>query len=317
MVTFADIESAAERISGASHRTPVMTSSTFDGLFGNRTFFKCENFQRAGAFKFRGAYNSLSLLTPEQRSRGVLTFSSGNHAQALALAGRVLGISVVVVMPDDAPAVKRSATEAYGAEVILYDREEENREELGRKLSSERGLTLIPPYDFANVIAGAGTAVKELIEEVGDLDVVLVPCGGGGLLAGTAIAAKHLCPDCKVIGVEPEAGNDGCQSFKTGVIHKIDNPITIADGARTPYVGALNFEIMREKVDDMVYVNDTVLLQAVEFYWTRMKLMVEPTGALSLAAIWDGAVSTEGKRVGVIISGGNCDPAAVAKLFGS
>lgn len=289
----------------------MVTSSTFDAKFGCQAFFKAECFQRTGSFKYRGATNSILQLSPEQKEKGVLTFSSGNHAQALALAGAVHGVKVVVVMPSDAPAIKKAATEGYGAEVILYDRAEAKREELGRMLSEERGLSIIPPYDHAHIICGAGTAAKELLEDHPDLDMLLVCCGGGGLLGGSSLAAKALQPGIWVAGVEPDAGNDGCLSFASGAILTIENPVTIADGARTPYVGQLNFALMKQKVDAMTSVSDRTLLECTLFAWTRMKVMVEPTGALAMAAIWEGKVDAAGKKVGILISGGNCDPAAV------
>lgn len=306
-VSINDVHEAASRIRGFAHRTPVHTSRTVDGLCGATVFFKCENFQRGGAFKFRGAYNALSRLPAEQRAAGVLTFSSGNHAQALALAGRLLGVPVVIVMPDDAPRVKLAATREYGGEVILYDKHEATREELGRKLAAERGLTVIPPYDHPDIVAGQGTVALELHEDVADLDVLLAPCGGGGLLSGCAVASKALRPDCRVIGVEPAAADDATRSFKTGVLQTVHNPETVADGARTPSLGKLTFALIRQHVDDMVTVDDDEILQAMHFLWQRMKLVVEPTGALAFAALHSGALRYPGKRVGVVISGGNVD----------
>lgn len=308
-VTLADVRAAASRIQGSAIRTPVLTSRTFDERFGCQAFFKCECFQRAGAFKFRGAYNALAQLPPEVK--GVLTYSSGNHAQALALAGRELGIAVTVVMPHDAPAVKRAATEAYGGEVIPYVRGEQERERVGSQIAAERGLVVVPPFDHPHVIAGAGTAGLELAEEVEGLDIVLVCCGGAGLLAGCAVAVKGLQPAAQVMGVEPEAGDDGGQSWRSGKIVSIEVPDTIADGARTQNVGVHNFEIMRSMVDGMLAVSDRSLLETTLFLWTRMKVMAEPTGALAAAAIWEGKVDVRGKRVGVLISGGNCDPGSV------
>jgi threonine dehydratase len=305
--TFADVESAATQIAGAAHKTPVATSNTIDARAGARLFFKCENLQRAGAFKFRGAYNALSRLDADQRRRGVVTFSSGNHAQAIALAGQLLNIPRVIVMPSDAPAVKRIATEGYGGEVILYDRDTEDREAIGRRLASERGLTLIPPYDHPHIIAGQGTATRELIEEIGPLDLLFVPCGGGGLLSGSAIAAAAMAPQCRVIGVEPAAGDDATRSFKTRTLQTVDNPKTVADGARTPSLGSLTFPIVLERVSDMATVDDTTLLRTMFYLWERMKLVVEPTGALAAAAALEGATPIRGLRVGVILSGGNVD----------
>jgi threonine dehydratase len=305
--TFADVESAATQIAGVAHKTPIATSKTIDARTGARLFFKCENLQRAGAFKFRGAYNALSRLNADERRRGVVTFSSGNHAQAIALAGQVLNIPRVIVMPSDAPAVKRIATEGYGGEVILYDRDQEDREAIGKRLASERGLTLIPPYDHPHIIAGQGTAVRELIEEVGPLDLLFVPCGGGGLLSGSAIAARAMAPACRVIGVEPAAGDDATRSFKTKTLQTVDNPKTVADGARTPSLGSLTFPIVLEQVSDMATVDDPTLLKTMLYLWERMKLVVEPTGALGAAAAIEGTTPIRGLRVGVVLSGGNVD----------
>jgi threonine dehydratase len=309
--TFADVESAAKQIAGIAHKTPVATSKTIDARTGAHLFFKCENLQRAGAFKFRGAYNALSRLNADERRRGVVTFSSGNHAQAIALAGQVLNVPRVIVMPSDAPAVKRIATEGYGGEVILYDRDTENREAIGQRLASERGLTLIPPYDHPHIIAGQGTAARELIEEIGPLDLLFVPCGGGGLLSGSAIAARAMAPQCRIIGVEPAAGDDATRSFKTGTRQTVDNPKTVADGARTPSLGSLTFPIVLEQVSDMATVDDPTLLKTMFYLWERMKLVVEPTGALGAAAALEGTTPIRGLRVGVVLSGGNVDLAQV------
>src|SRR5436305_10435554 len=304
---FDDVESAAKQIAGIAHRTPVLSSRTVNARTGAQLFFKCENLQRAGAFKFRGAYNALSRLTADERRRGVVTFSSGNHAQAIALAGQVLEIPRVIVMPSDAPAVKRIATEAYGGEVVLYDRDREDREAIGRRLAQERGLTLIPPYDHLHIIAGQGTAARELFEEVGPLDVLFTPCGGGGLLSGSAIAARALSPDCKVIGVEPAAGDDANRSFRSKRLQTVHNPKTVADGARTPSLGQLTFPIVLECGADMATVDDPTLLRTMFYLWERLKLIVEPTGALGAAAALEGAMPIRGTRVGVILSGGNVD----------
>jgi threo-3-hydroxy-L-aspartate ammonia-lyase len=311
--TFSDVESAAQQIAGVAHRTPVVSSRTINTRTGAQLFFKCENLQRAGAFKFRGAYNALSRLSADERRRGVVTFSSGNHAQAIALAGRVLDIPRVIVMPSDAPAVKRIATEGYGGEVVLYDRDREDREAIGQRLARERGLTLIPPYDHPNIIAGQGTAARELIEEVGALDYLFVPCGGGGLLSGSAIASKALAPACKVVGVEPAAGDDATRSFRTKTLQKVDNPKTVADGARTPSLGALTFPLVLEHVSDMATVDDPTLLKTMFYLWERLKLVVEPTGALGAAAALEGATPIRGARVGVVLSGGNVDLTQVAQ----
>ena len=305
--TFADIESAARQIAGAAHKTPVATSRTINTRTGAELFFKCENLQRAGAFKFRGAYNALSRLNADERRRGVVTFSSGNHAQAIALAGQVLDIPRVIVMPSDAPAVKRIATEGYGGEVILYDRDTEDREAIGRRLASERGLALIPPYDHPHIIAGQGTAARELIEETGPLDLLFAPCGGGGLLSGSALAANGMSPGCKVIGVEPAAGDDATRSFQTKSLQTVNNPKTVADGARTPSLGSLTFPLVMEHVSGMTTVDDPTLLKTMFYLWERLKLVVEPTGALAAAAALEGTTPIRGLRVGIILSGGNVD----------
>ena len=324
-ITFDDITAAAQRLAGVAHRTPVLTSRTADRLTGARLFFKAENFQRMGAFKFRGGYNALAKFTAEQRARGVIAFSSGNHAQAVALSARLLGMPAAIVMPQDAPALKIQATRDYlpamsGAEVILYNRYTEDREALGRRIAQERGMTLVPPYDHADVMAGQGTAALELIEQVreldgGGLDVLLVCVGGGGLISGCATAAKHLLPGCRVIGVEPEAGNDVQQSLRKGEIVHIDVPRTIADGAQTQHAGDLTFAVMREKVDDVVTVSDAQLVDAMRFCGERMKIVIEPTGALAAAAAFNAAVPIHGQRVGVIISGGNIDLKRYAQLI--
>src|SRR5262252_9070212 len=305
--TLADVESAAAQIAGAAHKTPVAASRTINQRTGAKLFFKCENLQRAGAFKFRGAYNALSRLNPDERSRGVVTFSSGNHAQAIALAGQLLGIPRVIVMPSDAPTVKRQATEGYGGEVVLYDRDREDREAIGRRLAADRGLTLIPPYDHPHIIAGQGTAARELIHETGPLDLLFVPCGGGGLLSGSAIAAKAASPGCRVIGVEPAAGDDATRSFRTKQLQTANNPKTVADGARTPSLGSLTFPLVLEYVSDMVTVDDPALLKTMFYLWERLKLVVEPTGALAAAAALEGTTPVRGSRVGIILSGGNVD----------
>jgi threonine dehydratase len=295
-----------------AHRTPVVTSRSVDERTGANVFFKCENLQRAGAFKFRGAYNALSRLSPDERRRGVVAFSSGNHAQAVALAGQLLGIPRVIVMPADAPAVKRAAAEAYGAEIVPYDRERDDREAIGRQLSQDRGLALIPPYDHPDVIAGQGTAARELFEEAGQLDLLLVPCGGGGLLAGSSLAAEALSPGCAVVGVEPEAGDDATRSFRTKQLQTVKNPQTVADGARTASLGSLTFPLVLQHVSDMATVGDRALLAAMFYLWERLKLVVEPTGALGAAAAFEGTVPVAGRRVGVILTGGNVDLAQVA-----
>lgn len=314
---FEDVRRAAERLRGVAHRTPVFTSCTLDERAGARVFLKCENFQRAGAFKFRGAYHALARLPEAERRRGVLTYSSGNHAGAIALAGRLLGVRTTIVMPRDAPAVKLAATRGYGAEVILYDPAETTREALGERLRAERGLTLIPPYDHADVIAGQGTAALELFEEVGALDVLLAPCGGGGLLSGSAIVAKAQSPGCRVVGVEPELADDAARSFQTGTLQRVHHPPTIADGLRTPSLGTLTFPLVRRFVDDFRTVAEAEIVEAMRFLWTRTKLVVEPSGAVAVAPLLRGASGEWGGQVGVIVSGGNVDLAAACGLFGA
>lgn len=314
-ISFEDVAAAHARITPIAHRTPVLTSTTADDRVGARLFFKCENFQRMGAFKFRGAYNAIAQFTPEQRARGVVTFSSGNHAQGIALSARLLGVKAVILMPTDAPATKVAATRGYGAEVVLYDRYGEDRDAIGRRLADERGLTLIPPYDHPHVMAGQGTVAKELIEEVGPLDVLLVPLGGGGLLSGCATAAKALSPHCRVIGVEPEAGNDGQLSFRSGAIVRIDTPKTIADGAQTQFLGNYTFPVIRQRVDDVLTVSDAELAATMKFFAMRMKIIVEPTGCLGAAAAFGGQLDLRGKRVGVVLTGGNVDLARFASLI--
>jgi threonine dehydratase len=314
-ISFADVEAAAARLHGVAHRTPVMTSRTADELTGAQLFFKCENLQRMGAFKFRGAYNALAQFTPEQKDKGAIAFSSGNHAQAIALSARLLGMPAVIVMPADAPPLKIAATRGYGAEVILYDRYTQDREALGRQLAAERGMTLIPPYDHPHVMAGQGTSALELLQETGPLDLLLVCVGGGGLISGCAIAARHLAPACRLIGVEPEAGNDVQQSLKRGEIVHIDVPKTIADGAQTQHAGNLTFPVIRALVDEVLTVSDTQLVRAMRFFMERMKLVVEPTGCLGAAAALEGVLPVKGKRVGVILSGGNVDAERYARLL--
>ncbi len=314
-VSYADVEAAAGRLEGVAHRTPVATSRTLDERLSARLYLKCENLQRAGAFKFRGAYNAVAKLNQAERARGILTYSSGNHAQAIALACRLLGAQATIVMPDDAPAAKRRATEGYGARIVGYDPARAKREEIAEQLRREGDPVLVPPYDHADVIAGQGTAAKELIEEVGELDLLLVCCGGGGLLSGSALAARRLSARCRVIGVEPELADDATRSFRTGTLHSVSNPPTIADGARTPSLGRLTFPLVRANVDDMATVSDDDLVRAMRFAWERMKLVVEPTGVLGLAAALAGKVGVAGLKVGVILSGGNVDLASALELF--
>jgi len=314
--TYDDVAAAARRLQGQAHRTPVLRSDTADRMLGAQVFFKCENFQRMGAFKFRGAYNALSKFTPAQRKAGVIAFSSGNHAQAIALAARLLDIPAAILMPLDAPQAKMDATRGYGGEVITFDRYTQDREALTAQLAAERGLTVIPPYDHPDVIAGQGTAAKELIEEAGQLDALFVPLGGGGLLSGTALATRALAPKCKLYGVEPEAGNDGQQSLRKGEIVHIATPSTLADGAQTQHLGQYTFDVIRRDVDDVVTASDAQLVEAMRFFAQRMKLVVEPTGCLGFAAACHAGLPLKGLRVGVILSGGNVDLARYAQLIG-
>lgn len=305
--SYEDVAAAAQRLQGHAHRTPVLQSQTANQRLGARVFFKCENFQRMGAFKFRGAFNALSRFTPQQRKAGVIAFSSGNHAQAIALSASLLEMPSVILMPQDAPTAKLAATRGYGAEVILFDRYTQDREALTQEIAQTRGMTLIPPFDHPDVMAGQGTAAKELIEEVGDLDHLFVCLGGGGLLSGSALAARALLPKCKVYGVEPEAGNDGQQSFQSGAIVHIETPKTIADGAQTQHLGAYTFGVIRRDVDNIFTATDAQLIEAMRFFAERMKMIVEPTGCLGFAAASAAGELIKDQRVGVIISGGNVD----------
>jgi threonine dehydratase len=313
--TYDDVTAAAGRIAGHAHRTPVLTSRTANQQLGAQVFFKAENLQRMGAFKFRGAYNALARFDAGQRRAGVVAFSSGNHAQAIALSAQLLGIPATIVMPLDAPAAKVAATKGYGATVVTYDRYTEDREQIGRELAARDGLTLIPPYDHADVIAGQGTAAKELFEEVGELDYLFVCLGGGGLLSGSALATRALSPATRLYGVEPEAGNDGQRSFHSGSIVHIDTPQTIADGAQTQHLGHLTFPIIRRDVDDILTVSDSQLVDEMRFFAARMKLIVEPTGCLGFAAARAMQDRLQGSKVGIIISGGNVDLPRFAELL--
>lgn len=314
-VTYDDIVAAHSRIEGVAHRTPVLTSATADDLTGASLFFKCENFQRMGAFKFRGAYNAIAQFSPEQKKAGVVAYSSGNHAQAIALAAGLLGVDSVIVMPEDAPSVKVEATRGYGGEVIHYNRYSEDREQIGQRLADERGLTLIPSYDHPHVIAGQGTVAKELCEDVGPVDVLVTPLGGGGLLSGCALSSHAFNPGCIVIGVEPEAGNDGQRSFRSGQIVHIETPATIADGAQTQHLGNHTFPLIRELVTDIVIVTDAELVETMKFFASRMKLVVEPTGCLAAAAVLEHKIDVRGKKVGIVVSGGNIDIERFARLI--
>ena len=312
---FDRIRQAAEILEGQAHHTPVVTSRTLDQKVGGHVFLKCENLQRGGAFKFRGAYHAISRLAASDRSRGVLTYSSGNHAQAVALAGRLLGVETTIVMPRDAAAVKREATAGYGARVVLHDPETTTRRQVAREIQKREGQTIIPPYDHSDIIAGQGTTALEIHQDVPELDLLLVPCGGGGLLSGCAIATKHLRPQCRVIGIEPEAGDDATRSFHTGRLHTVRNPQTIADGTRTPSLGELNFRLVRRYVDDMRTVGEEAIRAAVRFLALRLKLVVEPSGALPVAALLAGDARAA-ERTGVVLSGGNVDPTLLADILG-
>lgn len=314
--TYDDVQAAAQRLEGHAHRTPVMTSRTLNDLWGAEVFFKCENLQRMGAFKFRGAFNALSRFSPEQRKAGVVTFSSGNHAQAIALSARILGIPATIIMPLDAPEAKANATEGYGGKVIRYDRYSEDREQIGRDLVARYGYTMIPPFDHPDVITGQGTAAKELFEEVGELDALFTPLGGGGLLSGTALSTRALSPNCELYGVEPEAGNDGQQSFEQGKIVHIPTPKTIADGAQTQALGQLTFAIIQRDVNAILTATDAQLVECMRFMAQRMKLVVEPTGCLGFAAASQMKEQLRGKRVGIVVSGGNVDIPHFCRLLG-
>jgi threonine dehydratase len=313
--TYDDVLAAAGRIQGHAHQTPVLTSRTANRELGAELFFKCENYQRMGAFKFRGAFNALAKFDASQRERGVVAFSSGNHAQGIALSAQLLGIPSTIVMPHDAPAAKVAATREYGATVVIYDRYKEDREAIGRQLAEDHGFTLIPPFDHPDIIAGQGTAAKELLDEVGPLDTLFVCLGGGGLLSGSALATRALAPDCKLYGVEPEAGNDGQQSLRSGKIVRIDTPKTIADGAQTQALGNYTFSIIQRDVDDILTASDGQLVDAMRFFAERMKMVVEPTGCLGFAAARAMAEQLKGQRVGVIVSGGNIDLNSYARLL--
>jgi threo-3-hydroxy-L-aspartate ammonia-lyase len=314
--SYDDVLAAAAAIKGHAHRTPVMISATADAEFGAELFFKCENLQRMGAFKFRGAFNALSRFDERQRRAGVVAFSSGNHAQAIALSAKLLGMPATIIMPRDAPQAKLAATKGYGGHIILYDRYTQDREQLGRDLAQRDGLTLIPPYDHPHVIAGQGTAAKELFEDVGQLDALFVCLGGGGLLSGSALSTRALSPSCKLYGVEPEAGDDGRRSFRSGAIVHIDTPRTIADGAQTQRLGDLTFPIIRRDVDDVLTASDEQLVESMRFFASRMKLIVEPTGCLGFAAARAMKARLKGQRVGVLISGGNVDIERFCALLG-
>ena len=313
---FEHILAAKKRLKGYSHVTPIMVSRTLNRIVGAQVFFKCENFQRIGAFKFRGAFNSISQLSESEKARGVITYSSGNHAQAVALVGQMLNTKTTIVMPNNAPTTKRAATEEYGANIIDFDPAKENREAITKKLESKYGYVMIPPFDHVDVLAGQGTAALEMFEEIGNLDMLLVPCGGGGLLSGCAVAAKGASRNCKTIGIEPELADDETKSFHTKKLHRVDNPPTIADGTRTPSLGNITFPLVLEYVDDMKTVSEQAIIEAVKFLFYRMKLVIEPSGALGLAALLSQAVKPKG-RIGIILSGGNIDSATMIKVLSS
>ncbi len=313
-IHYGDILQAQRRIDGVAHLTPVLRSRTADELAGAQLHFKGEHLQRAGAFKFRGAFNALSQFSSEQRARGVVTFSSGNHAQAIALAAKLLSIRATIVMPQDAPAIKVAATYGYGAAIKFYDRYTQDRESISQAWVRDQGLTLVPPYDHPQVMAGQGTVAKELFDQVGELDVLLVPLGGGGLLSGCATVARNLYPACRVIGVEPEAGNDGQRSLQSGEIVRIPVPVTIADGAQTQHLGQHTFPIIQQLCDEIVTVSDAQLLAAMKFFAERMKILVEPTGCLAAAAAFNHKSAMAGRRVGIVLSGGNIDLSRFAQL---
>lgn len=311
---FDRILAAKENLKGHANVTPVITSKTLNRMIGAEVFFKCENFQKIGAFKFRGAFNSISRLSAEEKEKGIITYSSGNHAQAVALVGQMLNLQTTIIMPGNAPEIKRAATEGYGAKVIEYDPDSQSREEIAGRLQKENGYTMIPPYDHNDVIAGQGTAALELLEKIRDLDMVLVPCGGGGLLSGSAIAARNISPNCRTIGIEPELGDDATKSFHTKKLHTVKNPPTIADGVRTPSLGKITFPLVLEYVADMKTVPEDAIIEAVKFFFYRMKIVVEPSGALGLAALLSGAV-VPGKRIGIILSGGNIDASTMTSIL--
>ncbi|MFE9253006.1 threo-3-hydroxy-L-aspartate ammonia-lyase [Streptomyces sp. NPDC007088] len=312
---YRDVQDAARRIEGYAHRTPVLRSRMLDEALGVETYFKCENFQRTGSFKFRGAFNALSRFTPRQRAAGMVSYSSGNHSQAVARSAQLLGIPATIVMPLDAPASKLAATKGYGGEIVTYDRYEGDPAQIAGALAAERGLTLVPPFDHPDVIAGQGTVTKELLEETGPLDALFVPLGGGGLLAGAALAVGALAPGCELFGVEPEAGDDGRQSLRRGEIVRIEAPRTLADGAQTTEIGAYNFDILRRTVSDIITAPDDALVEGMRDFATYLKLVVEPTGCLGLAALRERAARWRGKRVGVLVSGGNADLERYARLL--
>jgi threo-3-hydroxy-L-aspartate ammonia-lyase len=313
---FEQIQAAKERLNGHASVTPVMTSRTLNQWIGAEVYFKCENLQKIGAFKFRGAFNSISKLSKAEKNRGVITYSSGNHAQAVALVGRMLGIQTTIVMPNNAPEIKRAATRDYGATIVEYDPENDSRKAVAERLQAKNGFTMIPPFDHLDVIAGQGTAALEMFDQIGHLDTLLVPCGGGGLLSGSAVAAKNMDSGCRVIGIEPELADDATKSFYTKKLHRVKNPPTIADGTRTSSLGKITFPLVLEYVDEMKTVSEEAIIEAVKFFFYRMKLVVEPSGALGLAAVLS-RTAIPGSRTGIIISGGNIDSATMTMILNS
>ncbi len=313
---FEQVLAAKERLKDYANVTPIMASRTLNRMVGAEVYFKCENFQRIGAFKFRGAFNSISQLSKAEKARGVITYSSGNHAQAVALVGQMLNVQTTIVMPNNAPATKRAATKEYGANIVEYDPGKGSREDIAKELEAKKGYTMIPPFDHREVVAGQGTAAMEMFEEIGNLDMLLVPCGGGGLLSGSAVSAKTMSPNCRVIGIEPELADDATKSFRTKKLHSIKNPPTIADGTRTPSLGKITFPLVLEYVDDMKTVSEEAIIQAVQFLFYRMKLVVEPSGALGLAALLSRSVTPAG-RIGIMVSGGNIDSATMITILSS
>jgi threonine dehydratase len=314
-ITFADVLDAREQLRGVAHQTPVVTSRTLDALTGRSVFLKCEQLQRGGAFKFRGAYNMISRLSDDTRARGVVAFSSGNHAQGVALAAGLLGAPAVICMPSDAPAVKVAATRGYGAEVLVYDRMRDDREALARRVAEERGLTLVPPYDHPQIMAGQGTWALELLDAVPDLDTLVVPIGGGGLIAGSAVAAHGRNRNLRVLGVEPEDADDTRRSLAAGKRVAIPPPATIADGLRVTQPGVLTFPLVQAHVADVLTVSDAAILEALRFALLRLKLVLEPSGAVGLAAVLSGTLPDDARRVGVVLCGGNIDPLLLARMW--
>ena len=311
---YQEILKAQSRLKGIANNTPVMTSRRLNKLLGANVYIKCENFQRIGAFKFRGAFNAVTQLSDEAKAKGILTYSSGNHAQAIALVGKLHKLKTTIVMPENAPKIKLQATKSYGAEIVLYDPEKTTREKIADDIKEAHGYTLIPPYDHRDIVCGQGTAILELMQETENIETILVQCGGGGLLSGSAIAAKGFNPTCKVVGVEPELADDATKSFHSGVLHTVHNPLTIADGTRTPSLGKITFPLVREYVDDMVTVTEEAIIEAVRYFFYYLKLVVEPSGAIGLAALLSGVVQASG-NTGIVISGGNIDGSTMANIL--